>query len=44
MVLASISEETDEKELVAMSYLGRNSRYFITAMCGEGEGEDINPK
>jgi hypothetical protein len=44
LVLASISKETGETELVAMSWLDRNHRYFITMTCGIGEGEAINCK
>ncbi len=44
LVLASISKETGETELVAMSWLDRNRCHFIMTMCGIGEGEEINPK
>jgi hypothetical protein len=43
-VLASISEETGNTELVAMSWLNRNCCYFIMTTCGIGEGVEINCK
>jgi len=40
-VLTSIDEETGERELVAISWVDRNRRFFVTATCGIGEGEDV---
>jgi hypothetical protein len=44
LVLASIDSETGETELVAMSWVDRNCRFFITTTCGIGEGETITRK
>ena len=43
-VLASISEETGETELVAISWVDRNRRFFIATAFGLGEGETIQRK
>jgi hypothetical protein len=40
-VLASIDEEIGETELVAVSSVDRNRRFFVTTTCGIGEGEDV---
>lgn len=40
-VLASISEETGETELVAISWMDRNRRFFIATTYGSGEGDKI---
>ncbi len=40
-VLASIDEETGETELVAISWVDRNRRFFVTTTCAIGEGEDV---
>jgi hypothetical protein len=40
-VLASIDEETGETELVAISWVDRNRRFFMATSCGIGEGEDV---
>ncbi len=44
MVLASIDSKTGKTELVAMSWVDRNRRFFITTTCGIGEGETIMRK
>jgi hypothetical protein len=41
VVLASIDEETGETELIAISWVDRNRRFFVTTTCGIGEGEDV---
>ncbi len=40
-VLASIDKETGETELVAISWVHRNRRFFMTTTCGIREGEDV---
>ena len=40
-VLASIDEETGKTELVAISWVDRNRRFFVTTTCGIGEGEEV---
>ena len=40
-VLASIDEETGETELVAISWVDRNRRFFVTMTCRIGEEEDV---
>jgi len=41
VVLASIDEETGKTELIAISWVDRNRRFFVTTTCGIGEGEDV---
>ena len=43
-VLASINNDTGETELVAIAWVDRNRRFFITTTCGLGEGEMIQRK
>jgi hypothetical protein len=43
-VLASINDDTGETELVAIAWVDRNRRFFITTTCGLGEGEMIQRK
>ena len=43
-VLASISDETGETELVAIAWVDRNRRFFVATTCGLGEGETIQRK
>ena len=40
-ILASIDKETGKMELVAISWVDRNRRFFVTTKCGIGEGEDV---
>jgi len=40
-VLASIDQETGKTELVAISWVDRNQRFFVMTTCGIGEGEDV---
>ena len=42
--LASINNETGKTELVAIAWVDRNHRFFVTATCGLGEGEIIQRK
>jgi hypothetical protein len=42
LVLAFINNNTVETELVAMSWLDWNHCFFVTTMCGIGEGEKIS--
>jgi len=44
LVLASINNNTGETELVAITWVDRNHHFFITTMCGLGEGEMIQRK
>ena len=44
LVLASIGNETGKTELVAIAWVDRNRCFFITTMCGLGEGEMIQRK
>ena len=43
-VLASINGETGETELMAITWVDRNHRFFVTTTCGLGEGEMIQCK
>ena len=43
-VLALINDNTGETELVAIAWVDRNRRFFITTTCGLGEGEMIQRK
>ena len=40
-VLASIDKETDKTELIAISWVDRNQRFFVTTTCGIGEGKGV---